>query len=241
MSEKPPKRWLQLFGVAVNAVLGIALVAILIATGAKYDWFGLLASPAKPLPELPVPAGLQSIKDTPIKGSENARLVVIEYSDFQCPYCRAFSKNILPGLEREYIDTGKVRFAFKHLPLENLHNLAVPAAKGAECAQRQSAFWKVHDELFLRPLVDESSVKKAAASARLDANEFGACMSSSEAEARVRQDVLDARRLGINGTPTFLVGVAASADSVRIVRAFSGARSVADFRAAFDQANATLK
>src|SRR2546427_3969651 len=84
------------------------------------------------------------------KGRRDAPVTVYEMSDFQCPYCRDFTLNTLPALEREYVQPGKVRFVFINLPLTSTHAHAVAAARVAMCAARQNRFWPVHDLLFKR-------------------------------------------------------------------------------------------
>src|SRR5439155_1071205 len=86
------------------------------------------------------------------KGRADAPVTVYEMSDFQCPYCRDFTLNTLPALEREYVQPGKVRFVFINLPLTSTHAHAVAAAQVAMCAARQNRFWPVHDLLFKRQL-----------------------------------------------------------------------------------------
>lgn len=103
-----------------------------------------------PLPSRPV-----SIEGAAVKGKVGVRVGVIEYSDFQCPYCGTFARDTLPRIVSEYVDTGKAFFAFRHLPLEAIHPHARRAAEAAECARRQDRFWTVHDTIFRSPDVFE--------------------------------------------------------------------------------------
>lgn len=107
-----------------------------------------------PLPTLapgqPTPAPKQdvAIGHLPILGNKDAAVTVIEFSDFQCPFCDQFVKNTYPQLKKEYIDTGKIAFAYRHFPLTSIHPNATPAAIASECANEQGKFWEYHDTLF---------------------------------------------------------------------------------------------
>lgn len=99
--------------------------------------------PAPPLPAQPL-----SISDAVVKGSERAKVVLIAFSDFECPYCSRFAKDTLPVLDEKYVRTGRVRVAFRHLPIESIHPTAFKAAEASECAREQGRFWEMHDRLF---------------------------------------------------------------------------------------------
>ena len=89
-----------------------------------------------------------SLDDDPVKGNPNAPVTVVEFSDFQCPFCSRFFQQTLPLIEENYIDTGKIKFVYKDLPLDNLHPNARAAHIAAECADEQGKFWEYHDVLF---------------------------------------------------------------------------------------------
>lgn len=135
------------------------------------------------------------------RGPAGARVVMIEYSDFQCPYCREVQATVKHIL-RDYPDD--VRLVFKHLPLE-IHQFAFQAAQAAFCAGRQGGFWKYHDDLFAADTLSVELLIGFARSNGLDLGQFQKCLSSPESRAAVVEDIAEARRLGINGTPTFLV------------------------------------
>lgn len=95
-----------------------------------------------------VPQEPVSLQGAWLEGARNAPVVVIQYSDFECPYCRQFANGTLLDLRRTYVKRGDVLLAFRHLPLRAIHPLAYPAARAAECAGRQGRFWEMHDWLF---------------------------------------------------------------------------------------------
>lgn len=130
-------------------------------------------------------------------------VVIREYSDFECPYCKKFQQEVLPELEKRYIETGRARFEFNHFPLTEIHQEALNAAIASECAADQGAFWAYHDEVFQKGAGD---YEQKARDLKLDLPRFNACIASDEARQRAlagRQEAID---LGLNGTPSVFVG-----------------------------------
>ena len=148
-----------------------------------------------------------SIAGAPAKGTRSARIAIIEYADFECPYCAVFFRETLPTLDREYVKTGKVLLVFKHRPIPSIHPNAVKAAAGAECAGEQGSFWPMHDLLFSdqRNFSTEGLLARVRRLA-LDSVSFGECLELGRAEQRVDGDMAEATALRITGTPTFLIG-----------------------------------
>jgi protein-disulfide isomerase len=147
-----------------------------------------------------------------IQGSESAPLWVVEISDFQCPYCKQWHDSTYPMLKREFIETGKIRFAYVNLPLQT-HQHAWPAAEAAMCAGAQGKFWEMHDVIF--DTQDQwSSLPSSAAlfdslatSVRLDMPRFRECLSSRLTRPMVQADYdRSVGEAGVNSTPTFIIG-----------------------------------
>jgi len=192
--------------------------------------------PPPPPPRLPVDP--ISIAGAVLKGTPSAPVAIVEYSDFECPYCATFVKTTLADLDREYIVTGRVLFAFRHLPLESIHKRAFRAAEASECANRQGRFWDFHDTLFQNPKeMDEPSLGRRAADLGLNVSAFSACL-DGQATDKVRQDVGEAGRLGVRGTPTFFIGVTGPDGLVTVTDRISGARPLSAFKEAIDKAMA---
>jgi protein-disulfide isomerase len=170
-----------------------------------------------------VPPEPLALQGAALKGSLDAKVAIIVYSDFQCPFCRMFAKQTLPALERTYIDTGKAVLAFRHLPLQRLHPFAAKAAEAAECARRQGRFWEMHDRLFdgARELTD-AAIDGYSAAIGLKADGFRKCL-AGDATAAVLADLEGAAALGISGTPTFLLGSPLGDGRVKVTRRLSGA------------------
>ena len=147
-----------------------------------------------------------SIDDDPIKGKVDAPLTIVEFSDYQCPYCRKFHSQVLPKIEEEYIKTGKVRYIFRDFPLR-FHKLAVPAAVAANCAGDQDKYWLMNDFLFDNPQkLDNASVLEAAKTLDLDYAKFEACMKDNNHEAEVNKDFDAGKSYGVRGTPSIFLG-----------------------------------
>src|SRR5688572_11937738 len=125
-----------------------------------------------------LPANPVNIAREPFKGAPNAKVAVIEFSDYQCPFCSRYVTESLPQLAKEYIDTGKVKYVWRDLPLD-FHKQAFKAAEAAHCAGEQGRFWEMHDVLFAnqKNLMPEDLTRHAAG-LQLDASQFQQCLSS---------------------------------------------------------------
>lgn len=144
---------------------------------------------------------LADLATAPALGPPNAPVTVIEFSDFQCPFCRA-SQLTLKQILRDYKD--EVRLVFKHLPLD-IHAEAFVSAQAAFCAGEQKAFWKYHDAVFSAEDLSVEALTRMAADLGLNVPGFKECLRSEGSRNQVLQDTRDARQFGITGTPTFLV------------------------------------
>lgn len=169
-----------------------------------------------------------SIDGLPFKGVEGAKVVIIEFGDYQCPYCRQHANGAEKELDKAFIRTGRVRYVFANLPLANLHPAAVRAAAAADCAMKWNKFWPLHDALFLGGPVTIHSVDEAAATAGLSSSDYKSCVESG-ADGRVQRQIEYAYSIGITSTPTFLLGFPETATSVRVVQRIDGVRSFDDF------------
>jgi protein-disulfide isomerase len=142
----------------------------------------------------------------PTRGSVDAPVVVVEFSDFLCGYCRIFAQETLPKIEERYIREGKIRFVYRHMTVRG--DASFLAAQAASCAEDQGKFWEFHDVLFGKnsPFVFTSArLKQYAARLRLDAKSFSACLDSGKYAERVETETVLGRALGATGTPAFLL------------------------------------
>lgn len=149
---------------------------------------------------------LPSIDGKAIEGSADAPVTIIEFSDFQCPFCKQFADNVYPTLKKDYIDTGKVKMVFMQFPLDQIHPNAHGAALASECAAEQGKFWEYHDELFKdQSKLEISDLKAHAKTVGLDTASFNECLDSQRYEALVQAEMQTAQSFGISGTPGFLI------------------------------------
>jgi len=156
---------------------------------------------AQPTPAGPVDV---SVDDDPGIGPEDAPVTIIEFSDFQCPYCARFQSETLPQILSNYGD--RVRFVYRDFPLTSLHQYAVKAAEASECADDQGAYWKYHDLLFQnQSALDDASLKNYAASLGLDTAAFNQCLDSDSNVSEIQKDYQDGITAGVQGTPAFFV------------------------------------
>lgn len=142
----------------------------------------------------------------PSKGSPDASVVMVYFTDFQCGYCRKFVKDTLPKIEDQYVRTDKVRLVFRHLAI--LGEASTQAARAASCAFDQGKFWEYHDVLFanMAPLAFSAArLKRYAGDLRLDEKAFAACLDNKAQAQRVEHETLIGRALGATGTPAFLI------------------------------------
>jgi len=185
--------------------------------------------PVIPAPSIPTPPEPLSLEGAELLGSPHAKVAIIEFSDFECPFCATFSQKTLPALMADYIDANKVRLAFRHLPMAAIHPRARPAAEWASCAGAQGKFWPLHDSLFRDPKkLSDDDLKGYAESVGLDGERLAVCV-RDDAPARVRADAQLARSLGILGTPTFFIGRVQPDGRVSVHEVVAGARPLEDF------------
>jgi len=143
--------------------------------------------------------------DDPMKGSADAPVTIIEYSDFQCPFCARFWSQTLPQLQEEYIDTGKVKLIYKDFPL-SFHENAQKAAEAGECADDQGMFWEYHDMIYENQnALSVSNLKSYAKDLGLDTSEFNDCLDSEKYEDEVKEDFKEGQAAGVSGTPAFFI------------------------------------
>lgn len=158
--------------------------------------------------------------DSPILGSSDANIFVVEFSDYECPYCQAAEgtnfqvisllkqrdpkwEAPIPKITEEYVDTGKVKLVFRQYPTHQNFK----AGEATKCAQEQGKFWEYHNILFEKyDTLTITDLKKYAADLGLDLNQFNQCLDSGKYENSVQKDMIDGKGLGVTGTPTFFIG-----------------------------------
>lgn len=164
----------------------------------------------------------------PVKGDPNAKLTIVEFADYQCPFCERFFKDSEPQILKDYVDTGKAKFVYKNLAF--LGQESSFAANAALCAKEQNKFWEYHDYLFSHQGQENSgafskeNLKQFAAALGLSTSQFNSCLDSQKYNSQVQADQAEASKNGFNSTPSIAVG------SMPII----GAQPYAQFKAAID-------
>ncbi len=155
-------------------------------------------------------------------GREDAPVTMVEFTDYQCPFCRRFETESFAQLKKEYIDTGKVRFVSRDLPLD-FHPNAPGAAVAARCAGEQNKFWEMRDAMMLDTATDlgPDALLKYGQKINLDMPAYSACLKEKKFTEAIKKDTADAGALGISGTPSFIIGKSDKTEiaGVRIVGA----------------------
>ena len=162
-------------------------------------------------PQLPVKI---SADNDPIIGNPDAPITIIEFSDFQCPFCARFHIQTLPLILEEYIEQGKVKLVFRDFPIQSIHPNALPASVAAECANEQGKFKEMHDLLFnnqnewnKQETADAlSSFSQYATKIQLEQETFDSCLTNGKYIEEIKKDLDDGRDYGVSGTPGFFVG-----------------------------------
>jgi protein-disulfide isomerase len=155
-----------------------------------------------------------SADNDPIIGDPNAPITIIEFSDFQCPFCARFHIQTLPLILEEYIEQGKVKLVFRDFPIQSIHPNALPASVAAECANEQGKFKEMHDMLFdnqnewnKQDTVDAlSSFSQYATNIQLEQDTFDSCLTNGKYIEEIKKDLNDGKNYGVSGTPGFFVG-----------------------------------
>lgn len=180
------------------------------------------------------------VKNRQAMGDPKAPLTIVEFSDYQCPFCKRFAMTVFPRLKKDYVDTGKLRYVFRDFPIDMIHPLARGAAVAAHCAGEQKKYWDMHEVLFRNnPKLSPAELKKYADSIGLDDPKFSECANSKRFDAQIASDLRDGQRVGVSGTPTFFLGP--TGDGVTITgEAVRGALPYAVFKQKIDLALAKL-
>ena len=176
------------------------------------------AAGSQPAAQAPAgPVSVTSRSDEAVLGSKDAKVTVVEFADFQCPYCQKFFIDTFSQIKSQYIDTGKIKYVYRHFPLTAIHVNAQISAVAAECANRQGKFWEYHNLLYKNGQADGtglalSDLKKYADSFGLNKgtlgfgkDKFNQCLDSSATLKIVQDDTAEGTKDGVSGTPTFFV------------------------------------
>ncbi len=148
-----------------------------------------------------------TIEGSPVLGKTNAPIILLEFTDYQCPYCRRHVINTYPKIIKDYVDTGKVKYIIREFPLKQIHPNAENASKASLCAGEQDGYWKMHDLIFQgRQRMGKDVLLGYAEKLKLNMDLFQSCFNSDKYEKQINRDVQDGGELGVQGTPSFIFG-----------------------------------
>ena len=176
------------------------------------------------------------IGDNPVAGSESAKLIMVEFSDYQCPYCGRFTRETLPEIMKQYVDGGKIRYTVIDQPLP-MHPEAPKAAEAAHCANDQGKFWEMHEAL----MANQDNLKNLsyyAKSLNLNIVEYENCLNTEKYKDAVNRNMSLAGDLGIDGVPGFILASVDAKDPRRVtgITTIVGAVPFVNFRQELDAA-----
>jgi protein-disulfide isomerase len=170
-------------------------------------------------------------------GAPGAKVTIVEFSDYQCPFCAQYSNDTFPQLEREYIDTGRVRYVFRDFPIEGAHPQAFKAHEAAHCAGEQGKRREMHKKIFSNQrTMDVNDLTAHAVALGLDKAQFEKCLGQGMQASKVRSGLSAGAEAGVRGTPTFFVGLTEpNSSKLKAVRRIVGAQPYGAFKAAIDE------
>lgn len=215
---EPKQPFMSVPGAIIVAGLLIAASVLFVGSGGTASLFhGPSVAPAQQADGSAAPIDTSKLEDgeDPVLGNADAKVTIVEFSDFQCPYCRSFYNDTFALLKKTYIDTGKVRLVFRDFPLTSLHPSARPAALAGACAAEQGKFWQFHDAIFAGQDAKDpsggtvsfsvSDIKTWVSNIGLDMTKFNQCLDSQKYASEVDKDQADGTALGVDGTPSFFI------------------------------------
>jgi len=176
------------------------------------------------------------ISQSRTRGEPAAPVAIVEFSDYECPFCRQYAVSTFPEIEKHYISTGKVKYSVHNFPLTAVHPSAIRLAQLAECAGNQGKYWAAHERIFEAHTVGRIDEDSWFQDMGLDSFKFKSCMNDGATLKDIDDDTRSAQSLGLRGTPTFYLGLAHAADdSVDVTRVIRGAQPYDAFKEVIDE------
>jgi protein-disulfide isomerase len=172
------------------------------------------------------------------RGEQDAPVTLIEYSDYDCPFCKRHAETVMPSLIENYVNTGKLRFVMREYPIDRLHPRAAAASEAVLCAGDQGQYWGMHDAMFADQKANtDEDFNRMAAGLGLDMDAFTACLGGDKFMEQIRSDIVEGQALGVSGTPSFVVGLTDPKDpnKVNVTKFIRGAQPLPAFQAAIDE------
>jgi len=170
-------------------------------------------------------------------GKTDAKVTIVEFSDYQCPFCARYSNETFPQIDRDYIQTGRVRYVLRDFPIESIHPQAFKAHEAVHCAGEQAKRREMHEKVFANQRAMTGADLDAHAQALgLDVAGFQKCLASGVHAAKIRKDLEEGQQSGVTGTPTFFLGLTEeNSPKVKAIRRIVGAQPYSVFKAAIEE------
>jgi protein-disulfide isomerase len=187
-------------------------------------------------PEAPFQGISVNIDGAAFYGTKEAKVTIVEFADYECPFCARYSRETFPQIDRDYIQTGRVKYVFRDFPIEAVHPQAFKAHEAVHCAGAQGKRREMHEKMFASQRARSGADLNAyAQELRLDLAKFQTCLADDVYSAKIRGDLTDGHQSGVMATPTFFLGLTET-DSPRLkaVRKIEGARPYSVFKAAIE-------
>lgn len=232
---------------------GLIISASILSSSGKFQKLADSGSPVvaqpsgSPTPTAQQPSGQPSgpvkvsVDNDPVLGDKNAPVTLIEFSDYECPFCKRAFTDVLPELKKTYIDTGKVKLVYRDFPL-SFHANAQKEAEAAECARSQSndvTYFKFHDQIFTQTTAGGTGLALTqlpviAKNLGLNVNQFQQCLDSGKFKDEVAKDIADGSAAGVSGTPSWIIGTSSKDGQVE-GQLIVGAQPFSAFKTIIDE------
>jgi protein-disulfide isomerase len=179
-----------------------------------------------------------NVENAPFLGNVDATVTLIEFSDYQCPFCSRHYRQVMPDLEKDYIESGQLKYVMRENPIQSIHSRAMAASQAGLCAHDQGKYWEMHNLMFdNQKELDVDNLKAFAVTLGLDSSAFDACLDDKKYEKQVNDDLAQGASLGVRGTPAFVLGITDPDDpnKVHVTQFINGAKSLGEFKSTIDR------
>lgn len=195
-----------------------------------------LLQPKQPQPPVQPVNFVFTIDSDPFKGNKNARVTLIEFTDYQCPFCARHSTQTAPQIDKDYIQSGRVKYVLRDFPIESIHPQAFKGHEAADCAGESGKYWEMNGRLFAnQKAMSPKDLLDHAQALALEMPKFQQCLDSGKYAAKIRKDLADGQKAGVQGTPSFFLALPEPNDGiVKAVRMIRGAQPYAAFKEAIE-------
>ena len=212
----------------------LATLTLLMLVDIGLQSFNLYQRKAQgPVVRAAAPGTTLQLEGYPLQGDPKASSILVEFSDYECPFCIRHNIDVAPQVEEQFITTGKIQYAFVNNPLP-IHPHAKLLASAAICSGQQSHFWEMHEALFGKRPRSRPETVALAQGLQIDPGRFEKCLDDPSTAARIEDDIRVAKKLGLLGTPAFALGKIDSQGHVTVERIIAGAAPFQTFELTID-------